>query len=209
MIKQIAVFFPGIGYTNNHPLLYHSIKLATKYDYKIKKLEFSGFPTKLKGNREAMFSAIQIAREQAEDQLKFIDFSLYDDIVFISKSIGTTAAAIYAAKHKIPARQLFFTPLEQTFSFAEKDNGIIFHGTADAWVNTNIVKAACTQKNLPLVLIPEANHSLEVEDVFTNIEELGRIMKEVDHFLSSSLSSLPSSPSSPSSPSPSSPSSPS
>ena len=68
MISRIAVLFPGIGYTKNHPLLYHSGKLAQQYGYKVKALEFSGFPHKLKGNREALMTSFQIAVGQAEDQ---------------------------------------------------------------------------------------------------------------------------------------------
>ncbi|MBQ9633341.1 MAG: alpha/beta hydrolase, partial [Lachnospiraceae bacterium] len=124
MIAKIAVLFPGIGYTKNHPLLYYSGKLAQQYDYKVKALEFSGFPHKLKGNREAMMTAFQTAVGQAEEQLRFIDFSAYSEVVFISKSIGTVAASIYAAKYKVPARQLYFTPLEQTFSLIEDGNGL-------------------------------------------------------------------------------------
>ncbi|MBR1629275.1 MAG: alpha/beta hydrolase [Lachnospiraceae bacterium] len=183
MISRIAVLFPGIGYTKNHPLLYHSGKLAQQYGYKVKALEFSGFPHKLKGNREALMTSFQIAVGQAEDQLKFIDFPAYNEIVFISKSIGTVAAAIYSTKHQVPARQLYFTPLEQTFSLIEDHNGLIFHGTADSWVNTDVVLESCERKRLRLKTILGANHSLESEDVFSNLQDLQLIIEDVGRFL--------------------------
>ena len=183
MKAKIAVLFPGIGYTKNHPLLFYSGKLALEQGYKLKTLEFSGFPHKLKGNREAMMSSFQIAVSQAEEQLKFIDFSAYEDIVFISKSIGTVGAAIYATKHGVCARQLYFTPLEQTFSLVEEGNGLVFHGTDDSWVNTDVVIEAANTKGLTLRTVPNANHSLETKDVFESIAILQSAMKDVDEFL--------------------------
>ena len=183
MTKKIAVLFPGIGYNKHRPLLYHSGKLAIQYGFKLKALEFSGFPQKLKGNREALMRSFQIAVAQSEDQLKFIDFSAYDDVVFISKSIGTVAAAIYAAKHNIPARQIYFTPLEHSFSLMADGNGLVFHGTADSWVNSDSVEEKCLEKHLTLKTVLAANHSLETDDVFSDLQDLSIIMEDVSLFL--------------------------
>ena len=183
MTSKIAVIFPGIGYHKNKPLLYHSAKLAAQHGFKVKALEFSGFPQKLKGNREAMMKSFQLAIAQSEDQLKFIDFPAYDDVVFISKSIGTVAAAIYATKHEVPARQLYFTPLEQTFSLIQDGNGLVFHGTADSWVDTEAVTAGCLEKRLTLKTVLGSNHSLESDDVFANLQDLLVIMEDVNRFL--------------------------
>ncbi len=183
MISRIAVIFPGIGYNKNRPLLYHSGKLALQHGFKVKALEFGGFPTKIKGDREALMKAFSIAVAQSEDQLKYIDFEAYEDIVFISKSVGTVAAAVYAAKHNVPARQLYYTPLEHTFSLMEDHNGLVFHGTADTWVNTEAVEEGCKEKHLILKTILGANHSLESEDVFANLQDLFVILKDVNRFL--------------------------
>lgn len=183
MTNKIAVLFPGIGYDRNRPLLYHSGKLAEQLGYKVKALAFGGFPPKLKGNREALMESFRIAVNQSEEQLKFIDFAAYDDIVFISKSIGTVAAAIYAAKHNVPARQLYFTPLEHTFSLVADGNGLVFHGTADSWVDTEAVTAGCIDKHLTLKTVLGANHSLESGSVFSDLSDLTLIMEDVDLFL--------------------------
>ena len=44
-------------------------------------------------------------------------------------------------------------------------NGIVFHGTKDPWIDTSLVKEKCAEKRLPLVIIENANHSLETGDV--------------------------------------------
>ena len=183
MTSKIAVLFPGIGYNKYRPLLYHSGKLAEQFGYKLKTLEFSGFPHRLKGDREALMKSFQIAVSQSEDQLKFIDFSAYEDIVFISKSIGTVAAAVFAAKHNLHARQLYFTPLEHSFSVMEDGNGLVFHGTADSWVNTAAVEEKCIEKHLTLKTVLAANHSLETGDALSDLQDLTIIMEEVSLFL--------------------------
>ncbi len=186
MSYKIAVLFPGIGYTKNHPLLYYSGKLALSLDYKLKTLSFSGFPRVPKGDRDALLSCFQIAREQAEQQLRFIDFGAYDDIVFISKSIGTVAASVYAKKHSVPARHIYFTPLEQTFSLIEEPGALVYHGTNDPWVNTDTVRYSCEKRGLVLKTIENANHSLETDDVYTNINNLKTVIYEVEEYLQGS-----------------------
>ena len=44
MSKKLAVFFPGIGYTTDKPLLYYSRKIASEQEYEIKLLPYKGFP---------------------------------------------------------------------------------------------------------------------------------------------------------------------
>ena len=183
MVTRIAALFPGIGYNKSMPLLYHAGKLALQQDFKVKALDFKGFPTRLKGNRDAMMQAFSVAVAQAEEQLRFIDFPVYDDVVFISKSVGTVAAAIYAAKYHVPARQLYFTPLEQTFSLVEAGNGLVFHGTADSWASTAAVTEGCETKQLTLKTIPDANHSLETGNVSADLAALSGIMEDVEQFL--------------------------
>ncbi len=183
MINRISVLFPGVGYNKHRSLLYYSGKMAEQYDYKIKSLEFTGFPFRLKTDRDALMKAFQIVVAQSEKQLKFIDFSAYDDIVFISKSIGTVAASIYAQKYNIPARQLYFTPLEHSFSLIEDGNGLVFHGTNDSWVDTPIVEEKCLEKHLTLKIIESGNHSLETGNVFADLKELSVIMEDVNLFL--------------------------
>ena len=39
-MKKLAVFFPGMGYTHDKPLLYYSGKLAKEHGYKIVRVEY-------------------------------------------------------------------------------------------------------------------------------------------------------------------------
>ena len=99
MSKKIVVIFPGVGYHVDKPLLYYSKKLAAQNGYEIKEVPYGKFPKGVKGSREKMEKAFFSALEQAGEILKDIDFSEYEDVLFISKSVGTAVASAYAGKH--------------------------------------------------------------------------------------------------------------
>lgn len=180
---KLAVIFPGIGYHTDKPLLYYGKKLARKYGYDIAEVSYSNFPKDIKGSKEKMWEAFLLALKQAEDLLKDIDFSKYDSLLFISKSIGTAVSAAFAKEHRLATYNIFYTPVEKTFDFIEQD-GIVFHGTDDPWVETPVVKKGCREKNLPLYVIEGANHSLETGDVMTDLKNLEKIMNQSNEYIS-------------------------
>ena len=118
-MKRLAVFFPGIGYTVDKPLMYYSRRLAEKHGFEICLLTYRGFPKKVKGDKGKMQESYKIALKQAKEMLSDIDFEDYDDILFVGKSIGTIVAAKLASKSSVRdrIRFIFYTPLEETFSF--------------------------------------------------------------------------------------------
>ena len=106
---------------------------------------------------------------KAVDTLKNVDFSEAEDIVFLSKSIGTVISARYAAETGLKVRNIYFTPLELTMQYASS-NGIAFHGTADPLVNTDELTRLCEAKSIPLYTYEGGNHSIETKDILWNIK---------------------------------------
>ncbi len=151
---KIAILFPGIGYHCDKPLLYHSGKLCTQYQYETVKLTYTNLSRSIP-------EAFAQAYAQTEASLEKVNWNEYEEILFISKSIGTAVAAAYAKNHDIVCRNIYYTPLEQTFDFAPQF-GIAFHGTEDPWVETSIIEDNCRDCHLPLHVIEDANHSLEL-----------------------------------------------
>lgn len=170
-MKNLAVFFPGIGYSNDKPLLYYSRKLLLKENWQIINVNYSGFPENILGDTKKILLSEDIAFEQAEICLQNDDFSDFENIVFVSKSIGTVSAAKFAFTKNLKVKHIFFTPLEETFNFNQK-NAIVFHGTSDAWIKTQKLKTLCKEQNLSLNLFENANHSLETGDIFVDLEFL-------------------------------------
>ena len=182
--KKIAVFFPGIGYTCDKPLLYYSARLAMERGYEIVRVQYGNFPPNVKGDAAKMYQCFVSAREQSEDILRDVDWDLYSNVVFFSKSVGTTVALSYAAEHGLAARQVLFTPLVETFRFPTITGGAVaFHGTGDPWAETSEIVRICEEKKIPLYLTPKANHSLERGKVKKDIKTVREVMKTVEDFL--------------------------
>ena len=179
---KLAVLFPGIGYTCDKPLLYYSGKLASKLGYEVVPVPYGNFKKKIKGDRNRMEESFQSALSQAEELLGDVKWESFEEIVFISKSIGTIVASFYARQHGLSVRSILFTPLSDTFEYAENP-AAVFHGTSDPWADTAVITELCRKKNIPLYLTPGANHSLETGNIFEDIRNLEGVMKTVKGML--------------------------
>ena len=184
MSTKIAVFFPGIGYTVDKPLLHYSRKLVASLGYEIRLLPYTGFPDKILGDKNKMQESYRIALEQTRDMLSDVDFCAYDDILFVGKSIGTAVAAEYATQIQKPVRFVLYTPLEETFKNPITD-AIVFTGLDDPWVGkeNSRIGELCNEKSIPCTLIPSGNHSLETGDVQMDIANLQMIMKKTEAYV--------------------------
>ena len=217
-MSKLAVFFPGIGYTADRPLLHFSRRIAAAQGYEIRIMDYKGFPSKVKGDRKRMEESFDIALGQAREMLSGVDLEEYEDILFIGKSIGTIVAAKIAsespAKERI--RMILYTPLDDTFTFistpadgnsaslnkspdgriasldkspdgkiASFGKAIAFTGDDDPWVGRekSRISALCEARGIPCTVIPQANHSLESGDVFSDLKELYRIMETTERFI--------------------------
>ena len=186
--KRLALIFPGIGYHKDKPLLYYSTKLAVSKGYEIINIEYHDLPHKIRGDLAMMHKAAEMAYEQAAKQLNGIDFSQYEDVLFIGKSIGTAVLAKYVSdlvsgEHNCPRiRQIWYTPVEATFSFASGDI-IAFIGDDDPWSDVCHIKLMASDLGIPLHSYPGCNHSLECDDTGRNIDILRDVMRITDTFI--------------------------
>lgn len=183
-MQKLAVFFPGIGYTADKPLLYYSRKLAEALGYEIMLLPYGGFPPKVKGDGAKMAESCALALQQARDMLAGVDLAACGDLLFVGKSIGTLVAAEIAMQRGLTERVRFvlYTPLEETFS-RPLGEGIVFTGSSDPWVGKRRIPALCKERGLPCHVVEDANHSLECGDVQKDLKNLRAVMKETERFL--------------------------
>ena len=63
------------------------------------------------------------------------------------------------------------------------EKGIVFHGTADRWVDTKVVEHCCAEKGLSLYEIEGANHSLEKGDIEFDIEAIKKTMRIIREYV--------------------------
>lgn len=188
-MSKIAVYFPGIGYHCDKPLLYYSRKIACELGYEnYRNVNYTYKAENIRGNEEQMTKAYKALFSQAESALADLDWSAYDDILFVSKSIGTAIATSYVQKYGLEhARHVLYTPLAQTFSFTlsapfAKEKAVAFIGTADPWSDTDEIIRLAEINHIPLTVYEDCNHSLECGDTLKNIDILRDVMHKTMAF---------------------------
>ena len=182
-MSTLVVIFPGVGYHSDKPLLYYSKKLAKEYNYEIVETNYNNLPDKIFGDKNKMKEAFDIAFEQVSKQLDNISWDKYDRKIFISKSIGTALSVVYDKTRGTGAEHILFTPVPQTYDFVRPESGICFAGNNDPWCPIELSISKCEENNIPLMIIDRANHSLETGDVSIDLENMQKIMHEVEKYL--------------------------
>lgn len=182
-MSKIAVYFPGIGYHCDKPLLYYSRDIAFELGYEnYKNVSYTYKAGNIRGNDEKIKKAYETLFLQAESALGDIPWYKYSNVLFISKSIGTIIAASYAQKYEIKnARHILYTPLAQTYLFAP-NHAIGFIGTADPWSDIDEVIRLSDKNHIPLTVYEGCNHSLECGDTLKNLEILKDVMQKTKNF---------------------------
>lgn len=201
-MSKLAIIFPGIGYTPDKPLLYYGRKLAEKAGYECRTVsyDYHGDKRKLRGDPEKMQEVFTELYAQTVQALSGVEFTDHEEVLFLSKSVGTVIAAAYAKKLqkegnecKAVIRQIFYTPLEATFTVTSAEasadayapgQAIGFLGTADPWSNPKEVLRLAGQKQVPMYVYEDANHSLETGVVGRDLDNLKDVMENTAEFLS-------------------------
>lgn len=183
-MSKIVVVFPGVGYTVDKPLLYYGLDVAYEAGYcEIVKIAYSSeIKGDIRNNIEVRKNLYEDLYCQAQLQLSEIDWSLYDEILFISKSIGTVIASSYAENNNISVRHVLYTPLNETFMYRHKE-AIAFIGTKDSFSDVEEILALSEKANVPIHVFDGCNHSLETEDALKNIEIIEKTMKITKEFI--------------------------
>ncbi len=181
-MSKKTVVFPGIGYHKDKPLLYYSIRIAKEYGYSIECVDFSSIswdksdlndPTRMK---EIFDQAMELAESQVGNTND-------DEILFISKSIGTVVAACLAREKGIGAKQIYFSPLVH-FGMYAPNEGIAFYGDTDPLADADEIERVCADKKIAAFRISGGNHSLETGDTDIDLKNLTMIMDRVKEYIS-------------------------
>ena len=170
-MKKLAVIFPGVGYTCTKPLLYYTASMAAERGYEIIRLDYGQDIHTFHGRTPAELEP----------------FSEYDDIIFISKSIGTTIACQLetALQLKGKVHQFLMTPIPSTLRYLSDINGLFFAGTADPYMPESKIRAAA--RNFPDKtggIFEGCNHSLEQKgDTLGALKNVRLIVECLDKML--------------------------
>lgn len=157
--NKILVVFPGRNYSTDAPLLYYAKKIYAAKGYEVLPLVYENPP---KDSTLAITERIAYTKDNVMHTLEGIDWSLYQDIVFLSKSMGTVLAGEAAKRFQIPARHIYLPPLKATLPYMEKNTDcVVFSGTNDAHINAEELSLHCRKNKIPCKQYKGVGHSLE------------------------------------------------
>lgn len=174
-MKKLIVLFPGAGYGLDCPLLYYADFLFETNGYERIHMDYQNI---LSDKELSLENKLVKIREYVYEQVKDIDLTLYDEVVFLSKSIGSVEAGILAEKLGINVVQIFITPIAEAVSYCHVDSYVVI-GTKDKAYE--IYKDYCDANGIKVLYIKDANHSLEVErQPYQSINILKSVMEFIE-----------------------------
>lgn len=174
-MKKLVVIFPGVGYGFEYPLLYYADLLYEAKGYERKYMRYQDICRNTKLTLEEKKVKV---REYVFEQARWIDFKEYEEVIFLSKSIGTAEAGALAEEAGIKVTQIFLTPIETAIPYIQDGSNVII-GTADEAYP--VYKKHCDEHNIKVLYIENGDHSLEVlGEPYKNIDILKQVMQFVD-----------------------------
>lgn len=154
MGKNIVFSFPGKR-GEEIPLLYFGAKHYVDKGYE-----------KVYIQHPASGNGLEEVYENAKAILSSYDFSEYEDIVFVGKSMGTVVACKLKEELQINASLVLFTPLRDTLPYMKSDNRVVLAaaGDNDRFLEWEVLRDHCERENVPYYIEPGVGHAMEVKD---------------------------------------------
>ena len=175
MKTGMVVCFPGTGFTCKEALFERCAEKFTARGYDAVRLDFSHIPFR---EIDTIEEAVSIAQRAVKRQLSGIDFCVYQDVAWVSKSLGTLLAAKADAEYGVLPRHLYLTPLPETLRLIRPESRIIalVLGTQDRFLTGEALAAFCEQHDYRCCLIDGVNHSLKDDQ---DAERTTRIIEQI------------------------------
>lgn len=163
MGEKLVIAFPGTGFTTKETLFQECFSAFQSKGYQVIQLDFSMIPFK---EIDTIPEAVEAANRQVISQLKNISLEKYEDIVFLSKSLGTVCAAWLEGQWGCRPRQLYLTPIRETLEYIRTDSRVIalVLGDKDRLMSVEELEAFCVPRGLRMVTFAGVGHSLKDDE---------------------------------------------
>lgn len=155
---KLVVIFPGRNYSVDKPLLYYAGKVFENREYDVVRLHYN---YKLKADKDDIPALIEEAKIHVIKALSKVDFSKYEDVVFISKSMGTALAGYAELYFNVKARHVYLTPVADALKYISSGKGIVVSGKEDKILDSRKLKIYCVEQDIALKQFEEVGHTLE------------------------------------------------
>lgn len=174
--RGLCVLFPGMGYSCDRPLLHFTGRIALNKGYDVLALSYGNIPTTLKEAR-----CERVTREVTEKcraLIAAVDLKKYETVVFAAKSLGTLCAGVLGKEIK----QIWYTPVEESFENFSEENCLVFTGDADSLLGIDKLRELGLLGSDKVKIIERTGHSLDVFDAMESIDILRSVMKDTKEF---------------------------
>jgi hypothetical protein len=177
--RKAVVLFPGVRYSVDTPLLYYAGSAFSQRGYEVFSVDYGDKAQSLSG----LEATAETLAEPVLAQLRSWGLEGREDVVFVSKSIGTVLAGRCAQELGCPVRHIYLTPLELTLPYLVEGCGIAVGAGADPFLDAERLKAHCAAQGVPLTLFPGVGHRLEdKENLCRTLEILEQVVKLYERF---------------------------
>lgn len=159
--NKLTILFPGVRYSVDCPLLYYP---SMWYEEKGFQVISANYHVKKTDGIKKQEEYIKQAKKGLKKQFLNFPFENYDEIRFVSKSIGTILALWLEEELGISnVEHVLLTPIERTLPFLKRKRNCIYmaSGTADKMVDHERLQKVCKKMNYPLQEFDGLGHRLE------------------------------------------------
>lgn len=174
-MKKLVILFPGAGYGLDCPLLYYADFLFETKGYERLHMKYQDILSRVDISVE---DKIEMLRQYTWEQVKDVDFAQYQEVVFLSKSVGAIEAGIIAEKLNIAVKQIFLTPVEDAVVYLRNTSMVIIGENDKAY---SLYRKQCEEEGANVLCVEHADHSLEISnDPYASIHALGRVINFIE-----------------------------
>lgn len=171
-MKKAVVLFPGVRYSCDTPLLYFAGAVFGQRGYEKHEIDYGGQMQSTHDLEQAVLNV----RQDVLAQLMAMELETCDEVVFVSKSVGTVLAGWAASQLPFPVRQIYLTPLEQTLPFIDPAKDQVVGAGDDPYLASDRLSAYCAGQGISLTMYPGVGHRLEDKG---NVHRTLQILTEI------------------------------
>jgi predicted alpha/beta-hydrolase family hydrolase len=191
--RQVAIVFPGVGYTCHMPLLYYPSRALLGLGVDVLWVEHNY----IKQPDFRMLSAAEQNRRLLEDASAAYRTALtqrtYGEVTLLGKSLGTRAMAqLFASDAAVAGcRDVWLTPVLRDTTVREqlgcRRSPLVVIGTADSYYDAAYLAGLRATSPGKVMIEEDADHNMEVEgDLDRCLSIIERITRGIKDFVSSS-----------------------
>lgn len=165
--NTLAVFFPGGGNSCDRPLLHYLRNYLLESKCDVLCISYSNLFAKKDSQDVKMGKIIQSAYNaitHMEDKKK------YQDIIFVSRSVGNIASSELRMKHSIVTRKsIYISPTSEALKYISNYPGLVVTSSNDEHLQKGDIEKL-KKNNKDLLIFENGSHSLETGNLIETID---------------------------------------